>query len=393
MKLVSLETAGFRNLAPGAITFADGVNLLVGSNAAGKTNTLECACCFATGRSFRTRAEKDMIAHGSDCMRSVLTYETASGIRETMTAALAKDSSKGLVRRLTVGGCEVARMSEFLGNFRAVLFTPDHLALIKGSPEERRRFLDMALSQIAPPYVRCMNRYLKVTGQKNAYLRKIGGNGKADMAYLDTLNREQAKAAAPIIRQRQGFLELLCDKASAYYSALSGRSDTLEIRYLSALRRKNGADTEDAEEILYTIYHEDTEAELKFGYTIHGPQKDDLAIFIAKSDTGIVPEGEDAENAVSEFNARSFGSQGEQRSAVLAMKLAEGQIMRELTGEYPVFLLDDLLGELDKERKAKLMTLIADRQAIITCCDRDAFPGGGADKIIRVENGHFTEET
>lgn len=394
MLLRSLCVDSYRNLAAADIPFSDGINLLYGQNAAGKTNTLECIYLFASGRSFRTRHEIDFIRRGEEyatasihfCREAAQTVGQTAPYTEQMSLCWKKDTGRRLVKKMLYQGCETPRASEFLGIFRAVLFTPEHLSLIKGSPEERRRFTDIALSQLAPRYVRCMNDYLKILSQKNAYLKKAAVSGRPDEAYLDVLDTQLASFGAVLIRQRRAFVAHIQKHAARFYTALTDSREALAVEYLSSgLRRVEEAD--DIEGQLYAVFRADRASDLKFGRTLHGPHKDDLAIFIADrlSDTDnrlfeSAPTSEEADEhgepqlTLSEFAARTFASQGQQRSAVLALKLAEGELFRELTGEYPVFLFDDLFGELDAFRRERLLALLEDRQVIISCCDRSALP-------------------
>ena len=408
MLLQTLSVENFRNLLPQTLEFADGVNLLYGQNATGKTNSLECIYLFASGRSFRTRKEADFIRRGETFASAEIRFLRAQTQNtEQMTLRWQKTGSQNAAKRMLYQGCETPRASEFLGIFRAVLFTPDHLSLIKGSPEERRRFLDMALSQLAPRYVRCMNEYLKVLSQKNNYLKKAM-HGVPDHDYLDVLNEQLASSGAVLIRQRHAFTERLKAFAGSFYTTLSAKHETLAVRYLSAVGQDLG-DVPEMTEKLAGIYRADRASELRLGRTLHGPHKDDLAIYIADhaADSeltaayaaSVAEESEDSPKAekkaklpISEFNARTFASQGQQRSAVLAIKLAEGEIFKELTGEYPVFLLDDLLGELDAERRSRLLELIRGRQSLISCCDRAAFPENVKAHVLHVSDGLFRPE-
>ena len=405
MFLKSIRSEGYRNLSSEPLELSEGVNLLYGKNAAGKTNTLECAYLFASGRSFRTRHEAELICRGAHFARAEirLLREKAATTEETMAMVWQTESVRSFSKKMLYQGYEVSKASEFLGIFRAVLFTPDHLSLIKGSPEERRRFMDIALSQLAPRYVRCMNDYLRILASKNAYLRKAAAIGKADFDYLEVLNGQLAATAAVLVRQRSLFAERLKTFAGSLYAALSGSRETLDVRYVSATKT-NFSDASYTESKLCEIYRADRESELRMGRTLHGPHKDDLLIFIAgaeSSDVAVARSLDEnaAENAqnessvLSEFAARTFGSQGQQRSAVLAIKLAEGEIFKELTGEYPVFLLDDLLGELDAERRSVLTSLIRDKQTVITCCDRSFLPDIKHVTAFHVANGHYERQT
>ena len=171
MFLKNIYTRGYRNLAEQSLELYPGINLLYGKNAAGKTNTLECAYFFASGRSFRTRHEAQLIRRGEESASAKITISRTS-LPEHMSVTWRSDAQKGLIKRMYYQGMEVSKASEFLGIFRAVLFTPDNLALIKGVPEERRRFMDIAMSQLQPRYVYFLNEYLRILSQKNSYLKK-----------------------------------------------------------------------------------------------------------------------------------------------------------------------------------------------------------------------------
>lgn len=393
MRLLSIKTSGYRNLAGEKLLLNDGINLLYGNNAAGKTNTLECAYVFASGKSFRARQEAELIKKGENTARADIEFEkniyADKKITENMSVIWHNGKEKGFVKRLLYRGYEVPKLSEFLGIFRAVLFTPDHLSLIKGSPEERRRFMDIALSQIQPRYIYFMNSYLKILSQKNSYLKQASVNGKADYDYLDILNVQLAKAAAVLVKQRSGFVSLLKDYASVMYGKISGEKEVLDVKYISSTKN-NFSDAEYTENKLCEIYRNERETELKNGRTFYGPHRDDLMIYITGKTSGIDVQEQKGQNSVSELAARTFGSQGQQRSAVLAIKLAEGEIFKNITGEYPVFLFDDLLGELDTERRTFLTELIKDRQAIITCCDRNAMPDMKNISAFQVCMGRYT---
>jgi len=393
MKLISLKTSGYRNLCGEALELSDGINLLYGSNAAGKTNTLECVYIFASGKSFKTTHEAELIKKGGNTASAGIVIEK-DGYNEDMSVIWHNSKEKGYVKRMLYRGCEVPKMSEFLGVFRAVLFTPDHLSLIKGSPDERRRLMDVALSQMQPRYIHFMNSYLKILSQKNSYLKQAQLTGRVDEDYLDILNEQLAKAAAVVIKQRSGFAERLCEYAADMYSKISGSKEALDVKYVSATK-KNFSDTAYTENRLIEIYKKEKDTEIRNGRTYYGPHRDDLMIYISSGqpfDDSAAEQTENGENAIGEFAARTFGSQGQQRSAVLAIKLAEGEICKSITGEYPVFLFDDLLGELDNERRSCLASLIRDRQAIITCCDRDAMPDMKNIASVRVADGRYYKE-
>ena len=392
MKLVSLKTQNFRNLVENPPKFSDGINVLYGDNAAGKTNTLEAIYLFATGKSFRTRSEKDFIRHGESFAKAEIEYENRFVTRTMSVTYMA--NGKSALKGMQIEGVGVDRVSEFLGNFRAVLFTPDHLELVKGAPEERRRLVDMALCQIQPRFVRSLNEYAKVLAQRNNYLKSLKFSGKtADLDYIDVLNAQLSKAGAVITKQRGLFCEKLSGVAEDVYAHLTGQNESLYAKYISRAVSDSSYDEAACESALYEMYKKDTPHDIELCKTSHGPHHDELMIYVAKKGEGekIALEARNIpEENLSEYAARSFGSQGQQRSAVLAIKLAEGEIIKEKCGEYPVFLLDDLFSELDDRRRQKLSEMFLDKQCIITCCDRAALPKSTDMFVINVSDGKYS---
>jgi len=391
MLIRTLKTENFRNLLENPPEFQPGINVLFGNNAAGKTNTLEAMYLFATGKSFRTRSEKDFIRHGETFARAQIEY---SGIAcdRSMSVTYALSGAKA-VKVMQIEGATVDRVSEFIGSFRAVLFTPDHLELIKGAPEERRRLVDMALCQIKPRYVRSLNEYAKVLMQRNNYLKGIKiRSAKPDMDYIDVLNRQLSAAGAVITKQRGLYCSVLSRLSGEAYASLTGGKEVLKAVYVS---RAVGADVSDEAqnaELLYKMYTADTERDIELCKTSHGPHHDELMIYVAPEggEKGFLENAlSDAEENLSEYAARTFGSQGQQRSAALAIKFAEGEIVRDRCGEYPVFLLDDLFSELDDARRERLSQMFGDKQCIITCCDRAALPKSTDMSIITVKDGRY----
>ena len=390
MILKTLKTQNFRNLLENPPEFHDGINVLFGDNAAGKTNTLEAIYLFATGKSFRTRSEKDFIRHGESFARAEIGYENSVLCRSMSVTYMA--NGKSVLKGMQIEGAGVDKVSEFLGNFRAVLFTPDHLELVKGAPEERRRLIDMALCQIQPRFVKSLNDYMKVLAQRNNYLKNIKFSGReADLDYLGVLNMQLSKAGAVITKQRGLYSEKLSALSGEAYEKLTGGNESLYAKYISRAGTSLSDENEIAEN-LYAMYERDTKHDIELGKTSHGPHHDELMIYVAKKGEGeafvkeasLIPE----EN-LSEYAARSFGSQGQQRSAVLAIKIAEGEIIKEKCGEYPVFLLDDLFSELDDKRRQKLSEMFLDKQCIITCCDRAALPKSTNMFVINVSEGKY----
>jgi len=391
MILKTLKTQNFRNLVENPPQFHNGINVLYGDNAAGKTNTLEAIYLFATGKSFRTRSEKDFIRHGEDFARAEIGYEN-SVLCRTMSVTYMANGQKSL-KGMQIEGISVDRVSEFLGNFRAVLFTPDHLELVKGAPEERRRLIDMALCQIQPRFVRSLNEYSKVLSQRNNYLKGLKFSGKsADLDYIDVLNAQLSKAGAVITKQRGLYSRKLSEIAGETYRSLTGGSESLYAAYMSRASVGDISDEAEIANALYGMYKKDTPRDIELAKTSHGPHHDELMIYVAKNGEGEgFVEGAKSipEDKLAEYAARTFGSQGQQRSAVLAIKLSEGEVIKEKCSEYPVFLLDDLFSELDDKRRERLSEMFCDKQCIITCCDRAALPKSTDMFVINVSEGKY----
>ena len=298
-------------------------------------------------------------------------------------------------KRMCISDSPVEKISEFLGLFRAVLFTPDHLTLVKGSPEERRRLVDSALCQIRPGYIKTLNGYGKILDQRNAYLKEAKVFHKnIDTDYLDVLTHQMSKSGGVIMKQRGLFCKKLCDYSSEMYASLTGERESLFARYVNPARLEETSDEEYNESRLYELYTAARKKEIEAGHTLFGVQRDDVMIFIAKNRNALDEKLKASEDEINygDYAVRTFGSQGQQRSAVLAIKLAEGEIMKEKCGEYPIFLLDDLFSELDEGRRLRLSKLFCDRQSVVTCCDRGHIPVSGNVNLINVENGVYRRE-
>ncbi len=401
MRIKSLYAEKYRNINSAEISFSDGVNLLFGKNGAGKTNVLEALYLFAICKSFRTNKETDFIMHGENCahisIKYLCDYENDSDNLKKMSLSFSRSEKK----KMSCEDVPITKISEFIGRFRAVFFTPDHMSLVKGSPDERRRFADMALSQIKPGYIKCLNEYMKILSQRNALLRAAKTGGYFDEALFSVYSEALAGSAALITKQRAYFSEYLEKSASSFYAAISGRDEKLFIHYLSS-EKEDPKDTEKTKKRYLSLYNENIQSEIKYGATKYGPHKDDILFFIGRNknkdaEFAAISKKENEDDvsektdAITEFAARTFASQGQQRSAVLSLKLAEGEIIKDLSGEYPVYLFDDVFSELDDERKKQLLSLFSNKQVIITCCNKNDFDGIQIRKKILAENGKYTE--
>ena len=357
MLIKDLYLKDWRNGEENILSFSPKTTLICGENAAGKTNILEGICFFAAGKSFRGCKDKELIRFGCDSSAADITY-VSNGVTNKMGVRLKKNAKKTFLKN----GAPISKMSEFLGSFRCVIFTPDHLDLVKGAPEGRRRFTDMAICQSFPRHVAALNEYNRLLIQKNAHLK---GNAVFE-ELLEVYDERMAVLAANITVNRRKYIKALEESGKIFLFDMSEEREELSLTYIT---QSEGEKTNEIKESYLYLFKEKRGAEIEKRMTLCGPQKDDISIHINRK------------------SAKSFCSQGQQRSIVLALKLAEGEISRSLTGEYPVFLLDDVLSELDENRRDYILKRIEGRQVIITGCDENMVDLLPKAQVIKVENG------
>lgn len=352
MNISKLELKNYRNYKNETITFCDGVNIIHGDNAQGKTNALEALYVFAFGKSFRTSQDRELISFDENYTKISLIYNDC--FRENnIEITILKDRKK----QIKVNGVVIRKLSELIGRLNVVLFTPGELNLIKGGPQARRRFVDILISQLRPNYCHTLDRYSKALEQRNSLLRKI----KYENFSRDTLfvwNEKLAELGAEITKYRLKYLKELCTYAQKIHFEIC--QDKLDIDYKPKFVEKN--------ELLNKLT-DDNLREIEHGFTLYGPHRDDIDIFISSLD------------------AKAFASQGQQRSAVLALKLAQAELITTETGEKPVLLLDDIMSELDLSRRKYLTEKISSGQVILTCTDAEALGGYKNAKKIHISGG------
>ena len=377
MRIRNISLKNYRNIETADIDFSDGINILLGENANGKTNAVEAIYQFAQGKSFRTKNNTESISFDKNmCDLSLDFVSDKSDKNLKMSVKLYKDKSK----RFYYNNIHVKKVIEFIGNFRAVLFTPDHLGLVKGNPETRRRFIDMAISQIKPIYLSYLIDGNRVLTQRNHLLKYIKQTGETEekLEQFFIWTKKYAKYSAVITRYRGEYTERLKEFVPGFYNGLSKGREGVKLSYVSNINRhdkdfKDFNNFETCEGLYCEVFSRGIKEELSAGTTLYGPQRDDLYI------------------EIDDKSARGIASQGQQRSAVLALKLAEGDISKISHGEYPVFLLDDILSELDNTRQDFILKNLLDRQVIITCCNSELLNGVNISKMVKVENGKFEQ--
>ena len=367
MRINSLLLEGFRNYRREEVSFHPACNVICGANAQGKTNLLEAIVCLSWGRSPRTRTDRELIGFGRESF--VLQGEIHSRDRDFLSRI---EAAVGRKKKITVNRVPVKNASELSQVLGTVFFRPEDLLLIREGAAARRRFLDSALCQLRPRYAEALSEYTRLHEHKTRILRD--SEERPDL--LDTLpefNRRMAETGAVLIHYRARFARLLDRYAAAFHGQCAGGGETLSIRYttVSTVTDPFGDHGTLVSELLE---HQRTHAaaELAVRQCLSGPHKDDLEVLI---------------NSVS---ARSFGSQGQTRTAALAMKLASREIHREIIGEYPVLLLDDVLSELDPKRQEFVLNRLGDGQVFITCCEEDRLGALLQGKVFYVQNGEIS---
>ena len=355
MKVTSVEYKNYRNLEDGFLVPCDGVNVIYGDNAQGKTNLIEALWLFCGGHAFRTSKDSEVIKWNSDFARQ----------ERNQKASIIIGSKRKLV---SINGVEKKSSSALIEKFCAVVFSPEHLNLIKRGPGERRRFIDSAICREKLQNAVALSKYNRMLVQRNALLKDV-----LRKPYLeDTLSvwdSQLVHYGSLLIRKRLDYVSMLSEKAAQYHRGISKGSEELQIRYISTENAEAGDSVEEIEKKFAEKNLQNRKNDIKLGVTFSGPHRDDIEILINGK------------------NAKAFASQGQQRSAVLSLKLAEAAVLRERMGEEPVILLDDVLSELDASRQDFLLNELKGCQVFITCCEQSNKEQLKEGKVFHVENG------
>ena len=362
MIIKRFKAEGFRNIESCDVTFSDGVNLIYGDNAQGKTNAVEGIYIFARGKSFRVCDDSELVGFGKEGFRIYIEYQDKNGEQSLEYSFFGKE------RRRKKNGYKIDKIKEMLGNFKAVLFYPDDLLLVKDSPERRRAFLNVAISQCYDVYISYYANYKKALENRNCLLKLSSKGMYVDENELISWSHYMAEYASYIYVMRKEYTEKLLSYADKILSDISDGKEKIELIYKSDIK-ENICSRKQAEEEYRKIFTSELDRERIVGSSLYGIQRDDLIINI---------------NGMS---AKNFASQGQQRSIVLALKLGEGEVNRDICGEYPVFLFDDVLSELDDKRKNFVLLGVSDKQIIITSCESDSTDIDG--KKIEVRGGKY----
>lgn len=370
MKIKSIGLENFRNYEKLELEFDESRNILVGENAQGKTNLVEAIYLTSFAKSFRTNNAADLVKFGEN-LANVRVNVESEDINKEILIVLRNDGKK-MVKK---DGKIIKKTADLLNNVVVVAFSPEDLRIIKDNPEKRRDFLNRELSQIRPRYYEQLRAYNNVLKQKNSLLKNfVNDHSKTfneDM--LDVYDKQLADAAYEIIRYRKEFVEMLSNEAGEIVSAISGGKDNLLIEYKTAC---DYVTSPEGREILYKQFRSNREKDMYTGNMSLGPHRDDL------------------EFSINGVDAKKYGSQGQQRTIALSLKLAEIRIAKNLIGEYPILLLDDVLSELDVDRQKYLVNQIEGVQLFITSAEiNDAVISSLQGRLFEIEGGEIKQCT
>ncbi len=366
----NIYVENFRNIDMASVDFTEGTNVLIGENAQGKTNLLEAIYMTSLGKSFRIGNDKDVIEFEKEyCyVRNQYTDDTRD---MEVAMRIFKDRRAKVIEQNKV---KIRKTSEMVGGFKVVLFCPEHLSILKDGPAERRNFFDVAIAQIRPLYIKSLQRYNTILKERNALLRSAVDDRSSFNSTIDLFSSQLAHEAAVITSYRVAYADKLKNYVADCFADMTGGRERPTLEYISTskLSLDDCHDTKKVEQAYFELYSSNHEREIATESTLWGVHKDDLDICLDGN------------------RARIFASQGQQRSLSLALKLSEGEIIREeCGGDYPVFLFDDVLSELDRERRSYLLSNLGGKQVIMTCCENI---GIDADRIVRVNRGRFSLE-
>ena len=331
MWIKNIKIKNFRNYNQEEINLEKNINIFYGKNAQGKTNIIEAIFLCSLGKSFRAKKDNEMIKLNEENAIVEIEYEKSDRDGKIKIEI-------GNKKNIYLNGIKIKKLSELLGNLNIVIFTPDDINILKGGPQNRRRFLDIMISQLRPNYMHILNLYLKTIEQRNKYLRQIKEEHK-DENLLEIWDEKLAEYAVKIYEYRKEFIEKIIKKINIIHKNITNGEEQIELEYITECDNK---------ENYLQLLKERRKLDIIKGFTTKGIHRDDFVIYINKKEIKI------------------FGSQGQNRTAMLSLKLAELQVIYDEIGEYPILLLDDFMSELDRTRRKNFLENIEGTQVIIT---------------------------
>ncbi|MFW6377238.1 MAG: DNA replication/repair protein RecF [bacterium] len=367
MYLEKINLINYRNINNLLLDLSPNLNILIGNNGQGKTNLLESIYLMGTATSHRSSVDKELINWDKEkALVQILLNKKDYSLKLAM-------KFEGSRKKIEINNTPIDKVSELIGNLNVVLFSPEDLYLVKGGPAKRRDFINIEVSQVSKYYYHLLNEYRHILNQRNNYLKTIREKRTKNYDILEVWDDKLVEIGSKIIRKRLEVVDKLQILARLNHRKITNGSENLFLEYESSLTKEIDKDK------IHLIFRKELvnnrEKEIIRGYTLYGPHRDDLIL------------------KINDIDLRKYGSQGQQRTAALALKLAELEFMKSETGEYPVLLLDDVFSELDYSRRAMLIDLIADKiQTFITATDIDIIDriANCNYKIFQVKEGKFT---
>ena len=361
MFVKELEIVNYRNYEKAKVNFCSGTNIFYGKNAQGKTNLLEAVSLFSSGKSYRRVPDRNLINLEKDFTKIKVLFESYGCEKD---AEILINKNKKFIK---LCGSNLRKTSEILGVFKTVLFSPEEMYLVSGAPELRRNFTDMLLSSEKPLYYSILKKYYKILKQKNNLLKQNSSNIEKT---LSIWNEELADAAAKIMIYRNNLINEICPAADKVFSEMTSDKEKFYIKYIPNVASEDFSEEILRDKILNNL-NKKMSAEILLGTSVVGIHRDDMEFYI------------------NDKNAKFFSSQGQQRTAIVALKMAQAEMIYENNEEYPIFLFDDIMSELDSERRDYISQKISGKQVIITCTDK--YETSGNTKYFYVENGSVEE--
>ena len=355
MTVTELRCRNFRNLEDITLVPCDGVNVVYGENAQGKTNLMEAVWLFSGMKSFRGAKDAELISHGKEFAKLSLKFRTDA--REN-TATLTVTNK----RAAELNGVKLPSAPSLIGKFSAVVFAPSFLSIIEDGPAERRKFADTAVCQLKPAYAGLLAEYNRVLKQRNSLLKDVIMESSL-LDLLDILDGKLCETGERITAARRAYLERSAPEAEKIYAGLSGGREAVGFQYLCKY-------------------------EGKMADALRAARRED----ILNRATSVGPHRDDIEILLDGLSVRAYGSQGQKRSCAVALKLTEAEILKAETGEQPVIILDDVMSELDVSRQDYILNHIKDRQVFITCCEPGPALRAASGMRIEIKNGKIVEK-
>jgi DNA replication and repair protein RecF len=356
MWIEKINLKNFRNYKNEEIYLNKNLNIFYGENAQGKTNIIESIFICSIGKSFRAKKDKELIKFDEKNSKIEINFK-----KEDRDGTLKIELNDK--KNIYLNNIKLKKLSDLFGNINVVIFTPEDIDILKGGPQKRRRFLDIMISQLRPNYMYTLNLYLKTIEQRNNYLRQIKIENKSENM-LDIWDEKLAEFAFIISNYRNEFIEKLKNKIEDIHYNITENKEKIKIEYITECKNKND---------FLRLLKERRKIDIIKGFTTKGIHRDDFNIYINNKNVSI------------------FGSQGQNRTAILSLKLSELQVINDEIGEYPILLLDDFMSELDERRRKSLIENIKEMQVIITCTDKIELENLNG-SLYNVKNGNVFKE-